>query len=141
MMEAVTLRVTKYAQERCAFGKPIGSLQSIQHRLARAYALAQAVKWLARRAAWDPSDVAAAASAANYAARAMREVITSAHQVSGGMGITDEFGVSRYTAKLAMLHLELGGARAHARAVAHARWNQPERRSISRDRAMSVSSG
>jgi hypothetical protein len=139
MMEAVTLLVTRYARERHAFGKPIGSLQSIQHRLARAYALSQAVKWLARRAAWDPSDVVAAASAANYAARAMREVITSAHQVSGGMGITDEFGVSRYTAKLAMLHLELGGARAHARAVGHGRWDRSERRSATADRALSGS--
>jgi Acyl-CoA dehydrogenase, C-terminal domain len=128
MMEALTLRVTRYARERYAFGKPIGSLQSIQHRLARAYALSQAVKWLARRAAWDPGDVVAA-SAASYAALAMREVITSAHQVCGGMGITDEFGVSSYTAKLAMLHLELGGARAHARAVAHARWDRSGHRS------------
>jgi hypothetical protein len=137
MMEAVTLRVTRYARERHAFGKPIGSLQSIQHRLARAYALAQAVKWLARRAAWDPGDIVASASAASYAARAMREVITSAHQVSGGMGITDEFGVSRYTAKMAMLHLELGGARAHARAVAHARWGPSARNPAALGPAMS----
>ena len=140
MMEAVTLRVTRYARERHAFGKPIGALQSIQHRLARAYALSQAVKWLARRAAWDPGDVVASASAANYAARAMREVITSAHQVSGGMGITDEFGVSRYTSKLAMLHLELGGARAHARAVGHARWDRSDRRPGTAERALSGSS-
>ncbi len=139
MMEAVTLRVTRYARERHAFGQPIGSLQSIQHRLARAYALSQAVKWLARRAAWDPGDVVAAASAANYAARAMREVITSAHQVSGGMGITDEFGVSRYTTKLAMLHLELGGARAHARAVGHARWDRSGHHSGAADRALTGS--
>ena len=140
MMEAVTLRVTRYARERRAFGKPIGSLQSIQHRLARAYALSQAVKWLARRAAWDPADTHAAASAATYAARAMREVITSAHQVSGGMGITDEFGVSTYTAKLAMLQVELGGARAHARASGHARWDQSARRSGIVGRALSGSS-
>jgi Acyl-CoA dehydrogenase, C-terminal domain len=139
MMEAVTLRVTRYARERYAFGKPIGSLQSIQHRLARAYALSQAVKWLARRAAWDPGDVAAAASAASYAALAMREVITSAHQVCGGMGITDEFGVSSYTAKLAMLHLELGGARAHARAVGHARWDRSGHRSEASGRTLAGS--
>jgi hypothetical protein len=122
LMEAVTLRATKYAMERQAFGKPIGALQSIQHRLARAYALSHAVKWLARRAAWDPVDTIASASAANYAAIGMREVITSAHQVAGAIGVTDEFGITNYTARMAMLHLELGGARSHARAVGYARW-------------------
>jgi hypothetical protein len=52
----------------------------------------------------------------------MREVFRSVHQVVGAMGITDEFGLTRLTGKLASLHTELGGAAAHARALAACRW-------------------
>jgi hypothetical protein len=123
LMEAATLHASRYVTVRHQFGKAIGSLQSIQHRLARAYVLSQGTKWLARRAAWDLNDPVAAAAAACYGAEAIREVISTTHQVCGAIGITDEFGLTLYTARLAMLQTELGGAVAHARALAHARWD------------------
>ena len=123
-MEAATLHASRYVTVRHQFGKPIGALQSIQHRLARAYVLSQGTKWLARRAAWDTADPVAAAAAACYGAEAIREVISTTHQVCGAIGITDEFGLTAYTARLAMLQTELGGAIAHARALARARWSE-----------------
>jgi hypothetical protein len=122
LMEAATLHATGYVTVRQQFGKPIGSLQSIQHRLARAYVLSQAAKWLARRAAWEHGDAVAASAAACYAAEGMREVTATTHQVCGAIGFTDEFGLTQYTARMAMLQADLGGARAHARALARARW-------------------
>lgn len=123
LMQAATLHATRYVTVRHQFGKPIGALQSIQHRLARAYVLSQGTKWLARRAAWDSGDTLAAAAAACYGAEGIREVISTTQQVCGAIGITDEFGLTAYTARLAMLQTELGGAIAHARALAHARWD------------------
>jgi hypothetical protein len=122
LMEAATLHATRHATERHQFGKPIGTYQAIQHRLARAFALSQGVKWLARRAAWD-CDPMAAAAAACYASEGMREVVSTAHQVCGAIGITDEFHLTSYTARMAMLQTELGGASAHARSLAHLRWD------------------
>jgi len=121
LMEAATLHATRHAIDRHQFGKPIGTYQAIQHRLARAYALSQGVKWLARRAAWDRDPIAAAAAAC-YASEGMREVVSTAHQVCGAIGITDEFRLTGYTARMAMLQTELGGASAHARNLAHMRW-------------------
>jgi Acyl-CoA dehydrogenase, C-terminal domain len=123
LMQAATLHASQYVTVRHQFGKPIGALQSIQHRLARAYVLSQGTKWLARQAAWDAGDPVAAAAAASYGAEGIREVMSTTHQVCGAIGITDEFGLTAYTARLATLQTELGGAIAHARALAHARWD------------------
>jgi hypothetical protein len=123
LMQAATRHASEYVTVRHQFGRPIGALQSIQHRLARAYVLAQGTKWLARRAAWDTADPVAAAAAACYSAESIREVISTTQQVCGAIGITDEFGLTAYTARLAMLQTEFGGAIAHARALAHARWD------------------
>jgi len=122
LMEAATLHAAEYVSQRKQFGKPLGSLQSIQHRLARAYVASQGTKWLARRAAWDLTDEVAAAAAACYATSNLRDVMNSCQQVCGATGLTDEFGLTRYTARMAMLQTELGGAAAHARSLARARW-------------------
>jgi hypothetical protein len=124
LMQAATLHAARYVTVRHQFGRAIGSLQSIQHRLAQAYVLSQGTVWLARRAAWNPADPAAAAAAACYGAESIREVISTTQQVCGAIGITDEFGLTAFTARLAMLQAELGGAAAHARALAHLRWDQ-----------------
>jgi hypothetical protein len=124
LMQAATLHASRYVTVRHQFGKSIGSLQSIQHRLAHAYVLSQGTIWLARRAAWDLGDPIAAAAAACYGAESIREVISTTQQVCGAIGITDEFGLTAFTARLAMLQAELGGAAAHARALAHLRWDQ-----------------
>jgi Acyl-CoA dehydrogenase, C-terminal domain len=124
LMEAATRHASRHVTVRYQFGKPIGALQSIQHRLARAFVLSQGTKWLARRAAWDPADMIAATAAAAYATEGIREVISTTQQVCGAIGITDEFGLTAYTARLALLQTELGGPITNARALAHARWDQ-----------------
>jgi hypothetical protein len=125
LMRAAVLQAAKYVRERVQFGRPIGVYQSVQHRLARGWVLAEGATWLARQAAASPDDDVRAAAAACYACEGMREVFRSVHQVVGAMGITDEFGLTRLTGKLAYLHLELGGAASHARALADRRWFTP----------------
>lgn len=123
LMRAAVRKAAVYVTEREQFGRPLGGYQSVQHRLARGWVLAEGATWLARRAAWFSDDDAAAAAAACYACEGMREVFRTVHQVVGAMGITDEFGLTRLTGKLIYLHTELGGASANARALAQARWS------------------
>jgi alkylation response protein AidB-like acyl-CoA dehydrogenase len=123
LMRATVRKAARYVSEREQFGRPIGVYQSVQHRLARGWVLAEGTTWLARRAAWSTEDDEAAAAAATYACDAMREVFRSVHQVVGAMGVTDEFGLTRLTGKLVYLQTELGGASANARALARARWS------------------
>ena len=51
-------------------------------------------------------------------------------QVCGAIGITDEFGLTRTSMKMAYLATELGGGTAHAQAYARARYltGRPGRR-------------
>lgn len=124
LMEAAVLHATSYVSGRFQFGRPIGSLQGLQHRLAHAYVKAQGAKWLARRSAWDPGDDLAAGAAATYGIEAIREVMSTVQQVCGAIGITDEFGLTRYTARMARLQTELGGPIQQARRLGRRRWGE-----------------
>ena len=103
------------------FGRPIGSFQAVQHRLAKAYAMAQATRWLARRGAWHHTDEYRTAAAATFACLTARETYDNVHQVVGGIGVTSEYGMTEWTMRLLALHTELGGRHAHARRVAATR--------------------
>jgi len=120
MLAAITKTVA-HVTDRHQFGRPIGSFQAVQHRLARAYAMAQGTKWLSQRAAWFHHDEFLTAAAAAYACEAARVTYTNTHQVSGAIGVTTEYGLVLHTMRLVGLQRELGGQRTHARRVAAAR--------------------
>jgi hypothetical protein len=111
----------RHVRDRHQFGRPIGSFQAVQHRLARCYAMAQAGRWLARRGAWRPTDEFVTASAAAFACATAQATYDNTHQVTGAIGMTDEYGLVQWTMRLLALQRELGGARAHSRRVAAAR--------------------
>jgi len=111
----------RHVRERHQFGRPIGSFQAVQHRLARSYAQAQATRWLSRRAAWFAHDEFITASAAAYGCLTAETAYTNVHQVTGAIGITTEYGLVQWTTRLLTLQRELGGRRAHAQQVAAAR--------------------
>ena len=111
----------RHVTDRQQFGRPIGSFQAVQHRLAKSYSNAQATKWLARRGAWHHTDEFITASAATFAAMTARDAYDDCHQVTGAIGVTSEYGLVGWTMRLMALHTELGGRRAHARHVAQAR--------------------
>jgi alkylation response protein AidB-like acyl-CoA dehydrogenase len=121
-MDGALARTTAYLRERRQFGRPIAAFQAVQHRLAECAIAIDGARWLAREAAWRGAPVEASATAAAFAADAAARVFAECHQLSGAVGYTLEHGLHVFTMRLVALRLELGGAAAHRRAAAHARW-------------------
>jgi alkylation response protein AidB-like acyl-CoA dehydrogenase len=90
----------RYAKEREAFGRPIGSFEAIAFKLADMRASIEAARLLTWEAAWTKDqgrDYAAAAAAAKLRASDVANVCArEAIQIHGGYGYTEEFPVSRY---------------------------------------------
>jgi alkylation response protein AidB-like acyl-CoA dehydrogenase len=90
----------RYAQEREAFGRPIGSFEAIAFKLADMRASIEAARLLTWEAAWTKDqgrDYSAAAAAAKLRASDVANVCArEAIQIHGGYGYTEEFPVSRY---------------------------------------------
>jgi hypothetical protein len=117
----LTLTV-KHLTDRVQFGRPLASLQSLQHRLAELYVTGQEVRWLARHAASADAPAELSALAAGRAADAARQASPELHQLAGAIGFTLEFDLHLWTLRLESLRLELGGADAHFEAAAAAAW-------------------
>jgi hypothetical protein len=96
--QAVTL-AAGYAKTRHQFGRPIGSFQAQQHKLATAELRVRQAQHLVYAAADSPPGPEAsfyAAAAANLALRAFREAAQTASLVHGGYGLALEFDIHLY---------------------------------------------
>lgn len=103
-----------YTSEREQFGRPIGSFQAVQQRLADAFIDTEAIRWTTWHAAWliaegRPAE-REAAIAKFWAAEAGARVTASAQQVHGGMGIDVTYPLSRYFLWAKQIELTLGSA-------------------------------
>jgi alkylation response protein AidB-like acyl-CoA dehydrogenase len=103
-----------YTTQREQFGRPIGSFQAVQQRLADAFIDVEAIRWTTWHAAWliaqgRPAD-REAAIAKFWAAEAGARVVASAQQVHGGMGIDVTYPLSRYFLWAKQNELSLGSA-------------------------------
>jgi alkylation response protein AidB-like acyl-CoA dehydrogenase len=91
---------TRYAQERLAFGRPIGAFEGIQFMLADMAMKVEAARLLVYKAGatMDEAGTAtqAAAMAKCFATDAAMEVTTNAVQVLGGAGYVRDWPVERY---------------------------------------------
>jgi alkylation response protein AidB-like acyl-CoA dehydrogenase len=126
LMVAAIEMTAEYVTRRVQFGQPIGSIPTVQHQLARAYAMAVATRWLGRRGVWFVDDSFLTASAATYACHAAWVTYTNTHQVTGAIGITSEYGLVDRTNRILAIRQEFGGQRAHARRAARARRDVPK---------------
>lgn len=98
--EALELSVS-WSKERKQFGKPIGSFQALQHKIADMHLKVEKLAATVRFAFWltdnDKSQLAQAASSAIILARThATEVIENAIQVHGGIGFTEEHKLHHY---------------------------------------------
>jgi alkylation response protein AidB-like acyl-CoA dehydrogenase len=90
----------KFAQERIAFGKPIGSFEGISFKIAQMATDLDAARLLTYRAAAlydaDKPFAIEASKAKYFASTAARKHAAEAVQIHGGYGYTTEFPVERY---------------------------------------------
>jgi 3-oxocholest-4-en-26-oyl-CoA dehydrogenase beta subunit len=105
-----------YTTEREQFGRPIGSFQAVQQRMADAFIDVEAIRWTTWQAAWLLADgqpaERAAAIAKFWAAEAGARVVATAQQVHGGIGIDITYPLFRYFLWAKHNELTLGSASA-----------------------------
>jgi hypothetical protein len=107
--QVVTDAVT-YTGERHQYGRPIGSFQAVQHRLAAAHSSLVGAAHVAHEAARSAS-LWAAVVAKSLAGRAAEEACTQAQQVYGAIGFTWEHQLHRAIRRVYLLDRLLGGWR------------------------------
>ncbi|WP_041313750.1 acyl-CoA dehydrogenase family protein [Mycobacterium sp. JS623] len=106
-----------YTTEREQFGRPIGSFQAVQQRMADAFIDVEAIRWTTWQAAWllgqDRQAQREASIAKFWAAEAGARVAATAQQVHGGIGIDTTYPLFRYFLWAKHNELTLGSASAH----------------------------
>ncbi|PBC83067.1 MULTISPECIES: acyl-CoA dehydrogenase family protein [unclassified Streptomyces] len=135
--DAALARTVAYVREREQFGRPIGSFQAVQHRLADLYVTLQAARSATYYAAWaagggrpggqgapgasGAAEPGAGALALAQALEALRAVAAEAVQLHGGIGFTWEHEAHLYFKRAAGDELLLGPVhRLRARAAEEA---------------------
>ncbi len=109
-------RASSYVTERRQFGRPVGSFQAVQHRLADAFIDVEALRSVYLRAVWAldagrevPEEVLAAHF---WMAEAGHRVTHAVQHVHGGLGADLEYPVHAYFLRARQNELCLGGASA-----------------------------
>jgi butyryl-CoA dehydrogenase len=100
VLQACLEESLRYANDRVAFGKPIGSYQAIAFKISDLEVATEAARLLTYKAAWlkdtgDPFKQAAAV-AKLYATEAAVTATREATQIFGGAGFMDETLVARH---------------------------------------------
>ena len=98
----------EYVKTRQQFGRPIGSFQAIQHKLADMSLHVEQATSLGRFAAWaadnDPAQLSSAALAAKgFASEVIPVVVEQAIQAHGGIGFTYEYDLHLYLRRARLL--------------------------------------
>lgn len=89
-----------YTTEREQFGRPIGSFQAVQQRMADAFIDVEAIRWTMWQAAWSLAQGRPPGRGARiakfWAAEAGARIAATAQQVHGGIGIDTTYPLFRY---------------------------------------------
>ena len=118
-LDRVLAATVQYARDRVQFGTAIGRLQALQHRMADMYMQveqARSMTYLATSACLqsDAHERREAVSGAKVlVGQAARKVGQEAVQLHGGMGMTDELGVSHCFKRLLAFELRMGSTEEH----------------------------
>ncbi len=107
----------RYANERLAFGRAIGSFQMVQAKIADMRAAVEAARLLTYRAAWlkdqGREHVAEASIAKLVASEAAVSCAREAVQIHGGYGYVEEFPVARFYRDAKVLEIGEGTSEIH----------------------------
>ncbi len=112
-----------YAKERVQFGRPIGSFQAIQHKLADAVIDVDGSRFITYKAAWslaegEPDADLMISMAKAWASDASRRVVAHGQQIHGGIGFTKEYKIQLYFRRQKWMELMWGDADYHREKVA-----------------------
>ena len=122
-----------YAQQRVQFGRPIGSFQAVQHRLAVMAEQTCAARMAAQLAFASPAprpDRTLAAMAKCVAGEAAAIVAAGGHAVHGAIGITAAYDLQLSTRRLLAWRTQGGSPAYWAREVGTAWWGSGEIRAL-----------
>lgn len=114
--------VVTHVSHRHQFGRPLGSFQAIQHRLAGAAVKIDAAYWLALKAA-QTVDTADASMALGFIQEASTKIVFDLHQFMGAMGLTLEHPLHRWTYRARLLRASMGGGASNMRSLFNKRWS------------------
>lgn len=106
--EAAVKLTVEHVRTRVQFGRPLGSFQAIQHRLAELSAMLHGARLLLYRAAAD--DIALVDSAAILARDVAERAIYETNQFHGAIGLTLEYPLHLWSYRLRILQFELAEA-------------------------------
>ncbi len=118
-LSASLASVVEHVSDRRQFGRPLGSFQGVQHRLAHNAVTVEGVRWMTLAAA---SGNVPAAMAAGQAQQAVRQVAYDLHQFMGAMGLTLEHPLHRWTYRAKRLQSELGACEHQFQLAAQQIW-------------------
>jgi acyl-CoA dehydrogenase len=98
----------EYVRTRQQFGRPVGSFQAVQHKMADMYLWSEQARSLSRFAAWasdaDRAQFAVALFAAKgFAGEYVPQLCEQAIQLHGGIGFTADFDLHLYLRRALML--------------------------------------
>ena len=118
IMQVMTDKTVEYSKNRMQFGVPIGSFQTLQHRMVdmftdceQSYSL---LLWATMRAAQGEADARRAISSIKYQVGTVgRKVGQEAVQIYGGMGVSWDVDIAHYFKRLTAIDQILGNADWH----------------------------
>jgi len=112
----------EYSKERVAFGRPIGSFQALQHKMANMLVEVDGAWLLTYQAAWMLAEglpcAKQVAMAKAWTSNAYRRVTADAIQIHGGYGYCSEVDTTLYYRRAKATEFTLGDPRFHRRIVA-----------------------
>ena len=112
----------EYAKERVAFGRPIGSFQALQHKMANMLIEIDGAWLLTYQAAWLIEEglpcARQVAMAKAWTSNAYRKVTAEAIQIHGAYGFCSEVDTTLFYRRAKAAELALGDPRFHRRVVA-----------------------
>ena len=115
--EAVLEMTVEYVKQRTQFGRPIGSLQAVQHHCSNMATDVEGSRNIAFQAAWRVSEGGPAdrevSMAKVWVSGAYERVCATAHQCHGAIGFTKEHDLQLYTRRAKVLELTYGDANFH----------------------------
>ncbi len=120
--EAVLDMTVEYAKQRVQFGRPIGSLQAIQHHCANIATEVECSRHIAYQAVWRVADGSPSAREVSMAkawvSQAYRKVCALAHQSHGAIGFTRDHNLQLYTRRARAQEVAFGDVNFHRELVA-----------------------